>query len=136
MFLIRLFPFVLALVLDTVIAKRSKVATLSVMNKATKSSSAGTGKGKGKKSSLNIQELHSLGMEQISTINVSVFEETNMLFSWVNTILNNSTHHDQHNSWYGEAINGIGSITLIQPHQSSRIAGYVAIRYRHHHYLY
>lgn len=111
--------------------KRNKIAriTPSATNTFTDHSSLTKkakkqGTGKGKKGSLDVQGLLSLGLSQVSTLNVSFFEDdtSNIIFTWTDTMLNHSTVDEESTSWYGEALNGIGSITIIQPH-SSRIAG-------------
>ena len=112
-------------------AKREKIARISPLKGSSFSTKAGTSKkmGKGKKGSLNLQDLHSLGLSQVSSINISFFEgeSTHMLFTWTDSAGNNPTDHDHNNNrtWYGEASNGLGSITIIIPHPL-RFAGYVA----------
>jgi len=97
------------------VAARNKVARISPLP-TTKPAS---GKGKGKKGSLNILELHAFGLSQVSMLNISFFEDETsyMIFNWTNALDGNDT------SWYGEAMNGIGSITIIQPHKSHRFTG-------------
>jgi hypothetical protein len=104
------------------VAARNKVARISPLPTNNAAAKPSSGKGKGKKGSLNIQELHVFGLSQVSMLNISFFDDdtSNMIFNWTHTLFDNSTD----GTWYGEAMNGIGSITMIQPHKnSSRLTG-------------
>jgi len=119
-FLVSLALLVLFTCPTTAAAKRNKVARISpikVTGSSSSKHSAAKSTGKGKKGSLNLQELHSIGLSQVSALNVSFFEgdSSNILFNWTDTNGDNQT-------WYGEALNGIGSITIFNPH-ISRFAG-------------
>jgi len=103
--------------------KREKVARISPYTTTSSSSKSKSGnRGKGKKGSLNLQELQRLGLNQVSTLNISFFEDdvdtSNMIYTWTSSV-----DGDDSTSWYGEAINGVGSITVIRPCNSSRIVG-------------
>jgi hypothetical protein len=120
-------------------AKRNKLARISPISRNDSGNNndriSGRGKLKQPKGTLDVEELQVVGLSQVLTINVSFFEHetSNMLFTWMKSSLSDQTDGDN-TTWYGEALNGVGSMTIIQPHPA-HIAGYVAF-FLIHFYIY